>query len=190
MGDIVPADVVLLPGATLELDQSALTGESLSVTRGPRDSAYSGAIVRRGEGTARVTAIGARTFLGRTAQLVAEAHSVSHLQRAVLGIGDTLIALAIGLAIVIEAVSLFRGVDLLTSLQFALVLTIAAIPVAMPTVLSVTMAVGARSLASRKAIVSRLEALEELAGRRRALLGQDGHPNPEPADGRGPIATW
>lgn len=164
MGDIVPADVRLLDDSTLELDVSALTGESLPVTRRTGESAYSGAIVRRGEGTASVTGIGTHTFLGRTTQLVATAHPVSHLQQAVLRIGDTLIALAIGLAIVIEAVSLVRGVAVLTSLQFALVLTIAAIPVAMPTVLSVTMAVGARFLARERAIVTHLESVEELAG--------------------------
>jgi H+-transporting ATPase len=89
---------------------------------------------------------------------------VSHLQKAVLRIGDTLIVIAVALAIVVETVSLLRGVNLLTSLQFALVLTIAAIPVAMPTVLSVTMAVGARTLARDKAIVTHLESVEELAG--------------------------
>jgi len=164
MGDIVPADVRLLDDATLELDQSALTGESLSVTRGAGESALSGSIVRRGEGTATVTAIGPETYLGRTAQLVAAARPASHLQRAILRIGDTLIALALGLALIIEVVSLIRGVSLLTSVQFSLVLAVAAIPVAMPTVLSVTMAVGARALAGEKAIVARLEAMEELAG--------------------------
>ena len=164
MGDIVPADAVLLGDASLELDQSALTGESLPVTRETGGGAYAGSTVRRGEGTAQVTAIGAKSFLGKTTQLVAQAKRVSHLQRAVLRIGDTLIALAVGLAIVVEVVSLVRGVDLLTSLQFALVLTIAAIPVAMPTVLSVTMAVGARTLARDKAIVTHLESVEELAG--------------------------
>jgi H+-transporting ATPase len=164
LGDIVPADVTLLADASLELDQSALTGESLPVTRGVGESALSGSIVRRGEGTAVVTSIGPKTYLGRTAQLVATAQPVSHLQRAILRIGDTLIALALVLAVVIEVVSVVRGVNLLTSVQFALVLAVAAIPVAMPTVLSVTMAVGARSLAGEKAIVTRLESMEELAG--------------------------
>ena len=164
MGDIVPADIRLWGDASLELDQSALTGESLPVTREGGGAAYAGSIVRRGEGTAEVTLIGARSFLGRTTQLVAQAKTVSHLQKAILRIGDTLIAIAVALAIVVEAVSLVRGVALLTSLQFALVLTIAAIPVAMPTVLSVTMAVGARELARDKAIVTHLESVEELAG--------------------------
>ena len=164
IGDILPADVQLLADASLELDQSALTGESLPVTRGAGETALSGSIVRRGEGTAAVTLIGAKSYLGRTVQLVATAQPVSHLQRAILRIGDTLIALALGLAVVIEIVSLVRGVSPISSIQFALVLAVAAIPVAMPTVLSVTMAVGARTLAGQKAIVSRLESMEELAG--------------------------
>ncbi len=93
-----------------------------------------------------------------------EAHTVSHFQRAVLKIGDYLIVLAVVLVAVIITVSLFRGDPVLTTLQFALVLTVAAIPVAMPTVLSVTMAVGARLLAKKEAIVTRLAAIEELAG--------------------------
>jgi H+-transporting ATPase len=164
MGDIVPADSRLLDDSPLELDQSALTGESLSVSRGAGGSALSGAIVRRGENTAEVVSTGTKTYLGKTTQLVAQAHPVSHLQRAMLRIGDTLIVIALALAIVVEAVSLVRGVTLLSSAEFVLVLVIAAIPVAMPTVLSVTLAVGARTLASEKAIVSHLESVEELAG--------------------------
>ena len=93
-----------------------------------------------------------------------EAHTVSHFQRAVLKIGNYLIILAVALVAVIIAVAIFRGDPILTTLQFALVLTVAAIPVAMPTVLSVTMAVGARLLAKKEAIVTRLVAIEELAG--------------------------
>ncbi len=107
---------------------------------------------------------GANTYFGKTAQLVQEAHTVSHFQRAVLKIGDYLIVLAVTLVVLILGVALFRGDPILTTLQFALVLTVAAIPVAMPTVLSVTMAVGARLLATKEAIVTRLAAIEELAG--------------------------
>jgi len=164
MGDIIPADLRLGADAALELDQSALTGESLPVSRSSGDSALSGSVVRRGEATAEVTAIGSKTYLGRTARLVAAAQSPGHLQRAILRIGDTLIVLALALAVLIEAVSLVRGVDLLTSVQFALLLAVAAIPVAMPTVLSVTLAVGARTLAGQDAIVTRLGSVEELAG--------------------------
>jgi H+-transporting ATPase len=164
LGDIVPADARLLDGDPLEIDQSALTGESLPVDRKAADAVYSCSIVRRGELDALVYATGENTYFGRTTQLVQEAHTVSHFQRAVLKIGDYLIGLAVALVLLILAVALFRGDPMTTTLQFALVLTVAAIPVAMPTVLSVTMAVGARMLATKQAIVSRLAAIEELAG--------------------------
>jgi H+-transporting ATPase len=111
-----------------------------------------------------VYATGQNSYFGKTAQLVQEAHTVSHFQRAVLTIGNYLIILAVTLVALILGVALFRGDRMLTTLQFALVLTVAAIPVAMPTVLSVTMAVGARLLATKEAIVTRLAAIEELAG--------------------------
>jgi H+-transporting ATPase len=164
LGDIVPADARLLEGDPIEVDQSALTGESLPATRNPGEAVFSGSIIRQGEIDAMVYATGANTYFGKTAQLVQEAHTVSHFQRAVLKIGNYLIILAATLVTVIIAVALFRGDPMLTTLQFALVLTVAAIPVAMPTVLSVTMAVGARLLAKKKAIVTRLAAIEELAG--------------------------
>ena len=164
LGDIVPADARLLEGDPVEVDQSALTGESLPATRKPGEAVFSGSIIRQGEIDAMVYATGANTYFGKTAQLVQEAHTVSHFQRAVLKIGDYLIILAVALVAVIIAVALFRGDPILTTLQFALVLTVAAIPVAMPTVLSVTMAVGARLLAKKEAIVTRLAAIEELAG--------------------------
>ena len=164
LGDIVPADARLLDGDPIEVDQSALTGESLPASRKPGDAVFSGSIVRQGEIGALVYATGAHTYFGKTAQLVQQAHAVSHFQRAVLKIGDYLIILAVALVALIIVVALFRGDPILTTLQFALVLTVAAIPVAMPTVLSVTMAVGARLLAGKQAIVTRLAAIEELAG--------------------------
>jgi H+-transporting ATPase len=164
LGDIVPADAKLSDGDPVEVDQSALTGESLPVTRASGEAVYSGSIIRQGEIGALVYATGARTYFGKTAQLVQEAHTVSHFQRAVLKIGNYLIMLAVALVVLILAVALFRGDRMITTLQFALVLTVAAIPVAMPTVLSVTMAVGARLLAKKDAIVSRLAAIEEMAG--------------------------
>jgi len=164
LGDIVPADARLLGGDPIEVDQSALTGESLPATRKPGDAVFSGSIVRQGEIGALVYATGANTYFGKTAQLVQEAHTVSHFQRAVLKIGNYLIVLAVVLVAAIIAVAILRGDPLLTTLQFALVLTVAAIPVAMPTVLSVTLAVGARLLARKEAIVTRLSAIEELAG--------------------------
>jgi H+-transporting ATPase len=164
LGDIVPADARLLEGDPMEVDQSALTGESLPVTRESGETVYSGSIVRQGGSDALVYGTGQNTYFGKTAQLVQEVHIVSHFQRAVLKIGDYLIVLAVVLVVLILTVALFRGDRMTTTLQFALVLTVAAIPVAMPTVLSVTMAVGARVLAAKQAIVSRLAAIEELAG--------------------------
>ncbi|NYI42764.1 plasma-membrane proton-efflux P-type ATPase [Demequina lutea] len=164
LGDIVPADARLLDGDEIEVDQSALTGESLPATMQSGDAVFSGSIIRRGEIGALVYATGTDTYFGKTAELVQDAHTVSHFQKAVLKIGNYLIILAVALVAVIVAVSILRGDPLLTTLQFALVLTVAAIPVAMPTVLSVTMAVGARLLAKKQAIVSKLVAIEELAG--------------------------
>lgn len=171
LGDIVPADARLLEGDEVSLDQSALTGESLPATRKPGEAVFSGSILRRGEIGALVYATGANTYFGKTAQLVQEAHTVSHFQQAVLKIGKYLIVLALALVVVIITVGIIRGEPMLYAkpprdpvLLFALILTVAAIPVAMPTVLSVTMAVGARLLAKKQAIVSKLVAIEELAG--------------------------
>jgi H+-transporting ATPase len=164
MGDIVPADARLLEGDPIEVDQSALTGESLPAARKSGEAVFSGSIVRQGEAGALVYATGAKTYFGKTAELVQGAQTISHFQRAVLKIGNYLIILAVVLVATIIAFAIFRGDPILTTLQFALVLTVAAIPVAMPTVLSVTMAVGARLLAKKDAIVTRLSAIEELAG--------------------------
>lgn len=164
IGDIVPADAKLLAGDPIEVDQSALTGESLPVSRKAEDTVYSGSIVRQGEIEGLVYATGKNTYFGKTAQLVQAAHTVSHFQKAVLKIGDFLIVIAVALVILILSVALFRGDPMMETLQFALVLTVAAVPVALPTVLSVTMAVGARILARHQAIVSRLASIEELAG--------------------------
>jgi H+-transporting ATPase len=164
IGDIVPADARLLEDDPVKVDQSALTGESLPVTHESGDALYSGSILKQGEADALVYATGESTYFGRTAHLVEEAHTTSHFQRAVLKIGDYLIVLAVALVVLILGVALFRGDDMLTTLEFALILTVAAIPVAMPTVLSVTMAVGARLLAKKEAIVSHLASIEELAG--------------------------
>ncbi|MEM0966484.1 MAG: plasma-membrane proton-efflux P-type ATPase [Verrucomicrobiota bacterium] len=164
LGDIVPADARLLEENDVEADQSALTGESLPANLRSGDPVFSGSIIRQGETTALVYATGANTYFGKTAKLVGEAHTVSHFQKAILKIGNYLIVLAVLLVALIIGVAILRGDPILTTLQFALVLTVAAIPVAMPTVLSVTMASGARQLARKKAIVSKLVAVEELAG--------------------------
>ena len=164
LGDIVPADARLLDGDEVSVDQSALTGESLPKTCKSGDPVFSGSIIRRGEIGALVYATGGKTYFGKTAELVQSAITVSHFQKAVLRIGNYLIMLAVAMVTMIIAIGIYRGNPVLETLQFALVLTVAAIPVAMPTVLSVTMAVGARLLAKKQAIVSKLVAIEELAG--------------------------
>jgi H+-transporting ATPase len=164
LGDIIPADAKLMDGDPIEVDQSTLTGESLPVERKKEDDVYSGSIVNQGEIEAVVYATGANTYFGKTAQMVEGAKATSHFQKAVLKIGDYLIVIAIALVTLILITALFRSESMLTTLRFALVLTVAAIPVAMPTVLSVTMAVGARLLATKQAIVRRLASIEELAG--------------------------
>ncbi len=164
LGDIIPADTKLVEGEYLAVDQSALTGESLPVNKKPGEVAYSGSVAKQGEMIAVVTATGGDTFFGKTAKLVEDAGAVSHFQKAVLAIGDYLIYLSLALVAVLIIVQLFRHAPLLDLVQFALILTVASIPVAMPAVLSVTMAVGALALSKKKAIVSRLQSIEEMAG--------------------------
>ena len=164
LGNIVPADTKLVDGAYLQIDESALTGESLPVEKHPGDVAFSSSIVRQGEMNALVVTTGMKTFYGRTTKLVEEAHTKSHFQGAVVKIGDYLIALAIAMVTVTSIVGLLRHQAPLDILQFGLVLIVAAIPAAMPAVLSVCMTVGASALAKKEAIVSKLVAIDEMAG--------------------------
>jgi H+-transporting ATPase len=164
LGEIIPADTKLFEGDYLSVDQSSLTGESLPVTKEKGDIAYSGSVGKQGEMVGLVTATGNNTYFGKTAKLVVGAKSVSHFQKAVLQIGDYLIYMSLGLVAILILVQLFRGTPFLELVQFALILTVASIPVAMPAVLSVTMAVGALALSKLKTIVSRLESIEEMAG--------------------------
>ena len=164
LGDIIPADVKLLDGDYLILDESALTGESLPVEKHAGDVAYSGAIAKQGEMNALVYGTATNTFFGKTAKLVAEAKTKSHFQKAVIRIGDYLIILNFILVLIVILAGLFRQERLIDLVQFALVLTVASIPAALPAVLSVTMAVGALKLSRKKAIISKLVAVEEMAG--------------------------
>ena len=148
----------------MEVDQSALTGESLPANANQAKRCFPVRSFVKEKSTRWFMPRGQTPTLARRHELVQEAHTVSHFQRAVLKIGNYLIVLAVVLVAAIICVAIFRGDPILTTLQFALVLTVAAIPVAMPTVLSVTMAVGARLLAKKQAIVTRLAAIEELAG--------------------------
>ncbi|MCB0806618.1 MAG: plasma-membrane proton-efflux P-type ATPase [Bacteroidales bacterium] len=164
LGDVVPADALIIDGENIQADQSALTGESLPVKKEKSDEIFSGSIIKQGEATALITATGIHTFFGKTTSLMEDAHTTSHFQKAVLKIGNYLIIIALVLVATILAVSIFRGDEFLTILRFCLVLTIAAIPVAMPTVLSVTMVVGAKLLSKKQAVVRKLSSIEEMAG--------------------------
>jgi H+-transporting ATPase len=164
LGDIIPADVKFIEGDYILVDESALTGESMPVEKHDSDIGYDGAVVRQGEMVGLVVSTGMSTYFGRTAKLVEEAKTRSHFQKAVVKIGDYLIVLAAILVVVVFLVAIFRHESIMATLQFGLVLTVAAIPVALPAVLSVTMAVGAIALAKKEAIVSRLVAIEEMAG--------------------------
>ncbi len=171
LGNIIPADVKLIKGDYLSVDQSALTGESLPVNKKISDVAYSGTIVKMGEMTAIVTDTGMKTFFGKTASLVQSAKTVSHFQKAIQNIGRFLIISTLSIAFIILVTSLFQ-IEFDQSFHrsfgqmaiFILVLVIAGIPVALPAIMSVTMAIGAHSMAKMKAIVSKLISIEELAG--------------------------
>jgi H+-transporting ATPase len=164
LGNIVPADASIISGDYLLVDESALTGESMPVEKHLLDQVYASSIIRQGEVNAVVTKTGMSTYFGRTTKLVEEAQTRSHFQRAIVRIGDFLIAIAVLMVTITIAVGLIRGQPFFELLQFGLVLIVAAIPAALPAVLSVSMAVGAEALAKKEAIVSKLVAIEEMAG--------------------------
>jgi len=174
LGEVVPADVRFIDGDYISIDQAALTGESLPVSKKIGDEGYSGSIAKKGEMSAVVIATGNNTFFGRTASLVASAGGeASHSQKATTQIGDFLILISVFLCVILVGFELYQDIvvkhpwqwsELGDIARMVLVLLIASIPVAMPTVMTVTNSLGAQSLAKKKAIVSRLEAIEELAG--------------------------
>lgn len=163
IGDIIPADIKLISDDYITVDESALTGESLPLDKKIGDLAYSGSIVQRGNMHGLVISTGSNTYFGKAAELVTHAKQKSHLEEAVIKIGDYLIILDGLMVSLIFIAGLFRHQSLFDILGFSLVLTIASIPVAQPAVLSVTMTVGATALAKMKAIVSKLTAIEEIA---------------------------
>jgi len=164
LGDIVPADIKLLEGEYVTVDESSLTGESLPVDKIVDDIIYSGSIIQKGQMNGVVFATGMNTYFGKAAGLVTGLTPKSHLQQAVITIGDYLIILDIIMVSLIFIAGLIRHESFFDILGFALVLTIASIPVAQPAVLSVTLTVGAMAMAKKKAIISKLTAIEELAG--------------------------
>ena len=162
-GDLVPADVELVEGQT-QLDQSALTGESLPVEAGAGSTAYSGAIVTRGEASGIVRATGGTTRFGRTAQLVRSARTASHLQQTIFQIVKYLVYLDIGLVAVLLLYGALTGMALGEIIPFALILLVASVPVALPATFTLATALGAVELARHGVLVTRLSAIEEAAG--------------------------
>ncbi|KAI5429225.1 Plasma membrane ATPase 1 [Lathyrus oleraceus] len=165
LGDIIPADARLLEGDPLKIDQSALTGESLPVTKHPGEGVYSGSTCKQGEIEVVVIATGVHTFFGKAAHLVENTTHVGHFQQVLTSIGNFCIcSIAIGMIIEIIVIYGVHGYGYRNGIDNLLVLLIGGIPIAMPTVLSVTMAIGSHKLSQQGAITKRMTAIEEMAG--------------------------
>ena len=165
LGDIVPADARLLEGDPLKIDQSALTGESLAVTKNPGDEVFSGSTCKQGEIEAVVIATGVHTFFGKAVHLVDSTNNVGHFQKVLTAIGNFCIcSIAVGIAIEIVVMYPIQHRKYRDGIDNLLVLLIGGIPIAMPTVLSVTMAIGSHRLSQQGAITKRMTAIEEMAG--------------------------
>ncbi|XP_058207803.1 plasma membrane ATPase 4-like [Rhododendron vialii] len=165
LGDIVPADARLLEGDPLKIDQSALTGESLPVTKNPSDEVFSGSTCKQGEIEAVVIATGVHTFFGKAAHLVDSTNQVGHFQKVLTAIGNFCIcSIAVGILVEIVVMYPIQKRKYRDGIDNLLVLLIGGIPIAMPTVLSVTMAIGSHRLSQQGAITKRMTAIEELAG--------------------------
>ncbi|KAK0579822.1 hypothetical protein LWI29_031991 [Acer saccharum] len=165
LGDIIPADARLLEGDPLKIDQSALTGESLPVTKNPGDEIFSGSTCKQGEIEAIVIATGVHTFFGKAAHLVDSTNQEGHFQKVLTAIGNFCIcSIAIGMFIEIIVMYPIQKRAYRSGIDNLLVLLIGGIPIAMPTVLSVTMAIGSHRLSQQGAITKRMTAIEEMAG--------------------------
>ena len=161
-GDIIPADLKLLTGA-LTVDQSALTGESKDADKKPGEVLSSGSIVRRGEANGVVMLTGANTYFGRTTELVQQARPKLHIEAVVSKLVRWLFVIVGALLGVVVTLSVIRGAPLLEMAPLMLVLLMSAVPVALPVMFTVSMAVGSRELAKRGVLVTRLSAAEDAA---------------------------
>jgi plasma-membrane proton-efflux P-type ATPase len=161
-GDIIPADLKLLTGA-LTVDQSALTGESKDADKAPAEVLSSGSVVRRGEGNGVVMLTGAKTYFGRTTELVQQARPKLHIEAVVTKVVRWLFVIVGTLLAVVIVLSLIRGVSLLEMVPLMLVLLMSAVPVALPVMFTISMAVGSKDLAKHGVLVTRLSAAEDAA---------------------------
>ncbi len=162
LGDIVPADVTVTGGA-VAADQSVLTGESAEVEAGPGGRLFAGSLLRRGEATGTVTATGAATYYGRTAELVRTARTVSHLEQTIFRVVWALLAMDGALVVAILAYGIVTDLPLGELLPFVLILVVASVPVALPATFTLATALGASALARAGVLVTRLSAIEEAA---------------------------
>ena len=162
LGDVIPADIKIMDNE-LEIDQSALTGESLSVTRKKDGTVYSSSIVKRGEANGLVISTGAKTYFGKTTELVETAKTKSHIEELIMSIVKDLITIDVILVIALIFFSIYAGVSLTDVIPFALVVLIASIPVALPATFTIAMALGALHMSRRGEIVTRLSAIEDAA---------------------------
>ncbi len=161
-GDIVPADVKIIDGNT-EADQSALTGESLAVEKKKEDILYSGSVIRKGEATGVVVSTGVQTYFGRTVQLVRIARPRLYVEQVITGLLKWLLSLVVFLLAIAFFVSYLRGINLLEILPLALILLVSSVPVALPTMFTMTMALGSLELARKGVLVTRLNASQDAA---------------------------
>lgn len=161
-GDIIPADVKLLTGA-LSVDQSALTGESNDADKAPGEVLSSGSVVRRGEGNGVVMLTGAKTYFGRTTELVQEARPKLHIEAVVTKIVRWLFVIVGALLGVVIVLSVIRHVPLMEMIPLMLILLMSAVPVALPVMFTVSMAIGSKELVKRGVLVTRLSAIEDAA---------------------------
>ena len=162
VGDIVPADLHLSDGSIL-VDQSALTGESMPVECAAGDTLYSASVVRRGEASGKVTATGARSYFGKTAELVRGAGAKSHLEELVLSIVRYLVIMDVVLVAAILIYAAAKHISLAEILPFALILLVASVPVALPATFTLATAIASLHLVHRGVLVTRLAAVEEAA---------------------------
>ena len=161
-GDFITADAKIIDG-TVHADQSALTGESMLISKKESDMLFSGSVIKNGECTAVVTSTGTKTFFGKTAQLVQTAKHKLHMEEVVASVVKILFLIVIIFVGITTAVSLFRGESFLSILPLLLILLVSAVPVALPAMFTVSMASGAKQLADKGILVSRLSATEDAA---------------------------
>ncbi|MET0494459.1 MAG: cation-transporting P-type ATPase [Actinoplanes sp.] len=161
-GDVVPADARVTESVALLVDESALTGESVPVDKTAGDLVSAGTVVVRGRGRGVVTATGAAGAMGRIAAMMVTATALTPLQRRLAGVGRMLALFAVGLCAVVFALGLWRGQPLQLMIVIAITLVVAAVPESLPAVVTLSLALGARRMTARHAVIRRLPAVETL----------------------------